>query len=94
MDKRHFHLDPVDSTQKLIAGAPLTPTPKGLQLAIELIAYRDGQMQVAVSRIAGPSGKRTITQADSLMFRDVDEVKDALDDLADRLAREAGELPS
>jgi len=50
-------------------------------------------MQLAVSRISGASGKRSITQADGLMFRSVDEVKDALDDLADRLAQEAGHLP-
>lgn len=37
---------------------PLIRAPKGLQLAVELIAYREGQMQVAVSRITGRAGSR------------------------------------
>lgn len=76
----------------MVDTAPFTPTGKGLQAAIELIGYRDGQMQVAVSRITGGAKNRSITQARNLMFRSVEEVKDALDELADRLDREARAL--
>jgi hypothetical protein len=91
--QRHFHIEPVRSTRELVAAAPLAPKGKALQLAIELLGYRDGQMQVAVSRITGTTRRRSITQAKSLMFRSVEEVKDALDELADRLAVEAAALP-
>lgn len=73
----------------MIENAPLVPTEKGLQLGIELIAYPNNQVQVAVSRITGPPGRRTIVQSESLMFNDIEEAKDAIDGLADRLAREA-----
>jgi hypothetical protein len=88
---RHWHRDPAPSTERFIENAPLTPTPKGTQLAIELIAYPEGKVQVSVSRITGTPGKRTIVQSESLMFNDINEAKDAIDGLADRVAREAGE---
>ena len=86
---RHWHREPSPSTERFIENAPLAPTTKGLQLAIELIAYAEDKVQVAVSRISGQPGKRTIVQNESLMFNDIDEAKDAIDGLADRLAREA-----
>lgn len=86
----HWHRKPAPSTQRLIADAPFTPTAKGLQLAIEVIAYPEGKVQVAVSRISGTPGSRTIAQSASLMFNDINEAKDALDGLADRLAQDAG----
>ncbi|MFL5953423.1 MAG: hypothetical protein ACJ76I_04850 [Gaiellaceae bacterium] len=86
---RHWHRDPAPSTLRFIENAQLTPTTKGLQLAIELIAYAEDKVQVAVSRISGQPGRRTIVQTASLMFNDIDEAKDAIDGLADRLAREA-----
>ena len=43
-----------------------------------------------MSRISGSPGRRTIVQAESLMFNDINEAKDAIDGLADHLDQEAG----
>jgi hypothetical protein len=66
---RHWHKEPAPSTLGLVGAAPLARTGKGIQLAVELIAYPDGQVQVAVSRIEGLPGERKITQAKELVFK-------------------------
>jgi hypothetical protein len=86
---RHWHRPPATSTERFIENAPFEPTEKGLRAAVELIAYPEGKAQVSVSRISGSPGRRTIVQAESLMFNDINEAKDAIDGIADRLAREA-----
>lgn len=91
---RHWHRPPAPSTERFVQSAPFEPTVKGLRTAVELIAYPEGKVQVSVSRISGNPGRRTIVQAESLMFNDIDEAKDAIDGIADRLAREAGEATS
>ena len=88
----HYDREPVDSTRALVQAAAFTPTPKGLQIAIEVIAYPAGHAQVATSRISGTTGKRTIVQTDSLPFRNIEEAKDAVDLILDRLSGEAAEL--
>ena len=82
----HWDREPVESTREFVETAIFTPTPKGLQAAIEVIAYPDGHAQVVTSRISGPSGKRTIVQGKPLMFRNVEEAKDAVDLILDRLS--------
>ena len=91
---RHWHLEPAESTRRLAAAAPITPTEKGLQLAIEVIAYPDRQVQVATSQISGRPGKRTIVQAGnrSLMFNAIREAKDAVDLILDRLDEAAQQV--
>jgi hypothetical protein len=59
-------------------------------MIVEVIAYPMGHVNVAVSRVSGSAKNRRLVQDSSLMFNDVDEAKDALDALADRLSREAG----
>jgi hypothetical protein len=87
---QHWHREPADSTRQLAAAAPFVRTPKGLQTAIEVIAYPDGHAQVATSVISGSPGKRSIVQAgDPLMFNDIEEAKDAVDLILDRLGGEA-----
>jgi hypothetical protein len=86
---RHWHREPAASTLGFAAAAPLSPTRKGLQVAIEVIAYPDGQVSVATSRISGSPGRRTIVQAQALMFNDIDETKDAIDLILDHLDGEA-----
>lgn len=88
--KIHRHRPPAESTHRLVAAAPFTPTEKGLQAAIEVIAYPRSHVQVVVSRVSGPPGHRKITQAtEPLMFNDMQEAKDAVDLILDRLASEA-----
>jgi hypothetical protein len=89
---RHWHHDLAPSTAVLVEAARFTRTKNGLQAVVELIAYPKGHVQVAVSSVSGPARNRQLVQGSSLMFNDVDEAKDALDAIADRLAFEAGEL--
>ncbi len=87
---RHWHKEPADSTHRYVAAAPFAPTEKGLQAAIEIIAYPKDHVQVVVSRITGKPGNRKITQTPyPLMFNDIEEAKDAIDLILDRLADEA-----
>jgi hypothetical protein len=88
--RRHWHHDLAPSTAVLVDAARFEKTQKGLQMIVELIAYPKGHVNVAVSRVSGPAKNRRLVQDSSLMFNDIDEAKDALDALADRLAREAG----
>jgi hypothetical protein len=85
--ERHWHKEPAGSTQRLVAAAPFTPTDKGFQVAIEVIAYPGNQVQVATSVITGKPGHRKIVQAGEkpLMFNDIREAKDAIDLILDRL---------
>ena len=78
--RRHWHKEPADSTHRLAAAAPFTPTEKGLQ--------------VATSVITGKPGQRTIVQAGekSLMFNGIREAKDAVDLILDRLNETAERL--
>lgn len=86
----HWHRDAAESTRRFAEAAAFTPTEKGLQAAIELIAYPGGHVQVVSSLISGAPGKRTIKQAaEPLMFNDINEAKDAVDLILDRLAEEA-----
>ena len=87
---RHWHKEPADSTRRYVAAAPFIPTQKGLQAAIEVIAYPKDHVQLVVSQITGKPGNRKITQTlEPLMFNDIEEAKDAIDLILDRLASEA-----
>ena len=82
--------EPADSTRSFVSNASFASTEKGLQAAIEVIAYPAGHVQVVSSRISGPPGKRTIVQASApLMFNNIEETKDAIDLVFDRLSNEA-----
>jgi hypothetical protein len=91
---RHWHREPAPSTECFIEAAAVQRTGRGVQIAVEVIVYPDGKVQVAVSKITGRPGQRTIHQTDSLMFNDINEAKDAVDGLLDRADREAGIAPS
>ena len=57
-----------------------------------MIAYPGGQVGVATSQISGTPGRRSIVQAKALMFNDIDEAKDAIDLILDRLDDQARKL--
>jgi hypothetical protein len=89
-DGRHWHREPAQATKEFADAAPFARTGKGLQAAIEVIAYPAGHVQVVASRISGAPGKRSIVQAGGpLMFNDIDEAKDAVVLILDRLNTEA-----
>jgi hypothetical protein len=56
---------------------------------LEVTAYPAGHVEVASSVVSGSPRSRTIRRAtDPLMFNDIDEAKDAVDLILDRLADE------
>lgn len=61
----------------------------GLQAAIEVVAYPDGVISVVSSVITPNKGKREIWPETALMFHEIDEAKDAVDLILDRLAEAA-----
>jgi hypothetical protein len=81
----------VQSTLRLVAEAPLERLQTGTRVVIELVGYPDGQMRLTTSEITGSPGSRRIVQRGFLMFVDVDEAKDALDAIADRVANAAAD---
>lgn len=85
----HWHREPAESTRGLVRDAAFVPTEKdGLQAALEIVASPGGQVRVTSSSISGAPGRRTIVQASALMFNDMDEAKDAVDLILDRLSDE------
>ena len=90
----HWHREPADSTRRFAERAVFTPTDGGgLRAAIEVIASPGGHVRVVSSRISGKPRNRTIVQAEEpLMFNDIDEAKDAVDLILDRLAEESAKL--
>ena len=85
----HFKRPPAASTQKLVAEAPLEGLETGVRAVVEIVGYPDGQFRLVTAQVEGGRGNRRIVQAGFLMFVDADEAKDALDALADRVARAA-----
>ena len=86
----HWRKEPAPSTLVFVQNTPLLPTPKGLKVVIEVTAYHEGaKVAVTTSIIEGNNQNRTIRQHESLMFNDIDEAKDAVDALLDRVEREA-----
>lgn len=81
----HFRRPPVASTLNLIDTAPLERLQTGTRAVVEIVGYPDGQVRLTTSAIEGSRGSRRITQGPFLMFVDVDEAKDALDALLDRV---------
>lgn len=90
--KRHWDRDPAPSTERFVEAARFERTKKGLQIVVEVIAYPQGHVNVSVSTASGATGNRRLVQQTSLPFNNIDEAKDALDALVDRLAQEAAAL--
>jgi hypothetical protein len=90
--KRHWDRDLAPSTVIFVTDARFERTEKGLQMVVEVIAYPEGHINMAVSSVSGASRNRRLVQQKSLPFNNVREAKDALDALADRLAQEAAAL--
>lgn len=89
---RHWHREPAPATQRFVERAPLEKTTTGLKAVLEITIYPAGHVAVVASKITGSPGARTIRQhGDPLMFNDPSEAKDAIDELVDRVAREAAE---
>jgi hypothetical protein len=90
MNAYHWHSEPDKTTRRFAQKATFRRTMGDLQAAIEVTAHEDGAVSVVSSEIVPVSGTRTIVQESALMFHDMDEAKDAVDLILDRLAGEAG----
>ena len=85
----HWHKQPPTSTFSFVEDALLQPTGKGLRATLEITAYPPGHVEVRVAEVDGKVRPRQIRGHSTLMFNDIDEAKDAVDLLIDRVASEA-----
>jgi hypothetical protein len=85
----HSHREPDGAMRRFVEGATFVTAPDGMSTAIEVTVFSGGEIYVTSSRIVPDSGKRTIVADTALMFGDMDEVKDAVDQILDRLSVEA-----
>jgi hypothetical protein len=90
MNAFHWHGEPDQTTRRFAQKATFKRTTEGLQTAIEVIVLPEGIVRVVSSEVIPISGTRTIVQNTALLFADIDEMKDAVDLILDRLADEAG----
>jgi hypothetical protein len=87
--ERHWHSEPDESVRRFAEGATFVPNMEALQTALEVVVFEGGAVSLSSSRIVPNQGKREIWQETALMFHDIDEAKDAVDLILDRLAEEA-----
>jgi hypothetical protein len=85
----HWQREPEPSTRRFAAEAAFGPVDDALRTALEVTVFPDGTVYLACSRIVPESGKRLIVPDTALMCQDIDEAKDAVDLILDRLASEA-----
>ena len=86
---RHWHSELDKSVHRFAEGATIAPIMEGHLTVIEVEAFPDGVVRVVSSRVTPNEGIREIWQESALMFHDIDEAKDAVDLILDRLAEEA-----
>ena len=92
-EQQHWHRAPAESTRQFAESAVFSSTGKGIRAVLEITAYPAGHVEVASSEVSGSPRKRTIKRATyPLMFNDMDEAKDAVDLILDRLAHSHGPL--
>ena len=87
-ESRHSQLQPDEDSLTFISNAALVPTMDGVRVALEITRFDDGTVYVAASRIVAEQGKRMIVPDTALMCADVEEAKDVVDAILDRLGRE------
>ena len=87
-ESRHSQLQPDEDSLAFISNAALLPTIDGVRVALDT-RFDEGTVYVAASRIVAEQGKRMIAPDTALMCADVEEAKDVVDAILDRLGREA-----
>jgi hypothetical protein len=76
-------------SQKLVDTTPLHQRENGVNACVEFTIYADGHAGVAVSRVEGKPPRRRIVQADSLPLNSVQELRDHIDAIIERVARDS-----
>jgi hypothetical protein len=87
--ERHWHSELDKSVHRFAEGATIAPMMEGHLTVLEVEAFPDGVVRVVSSRITPNKGIREVWQETALMFHDIDEAKDAVELILDRLAEEA-----
>ena len=87
-ESRHSQLEPDEDSLAFVANAALLPTLEGVRVALEITRFDDGTVYVAASKIVAEQGKRFIVPDTALMCADVEEAKDVVDAVLERLGRE------
>jgi hypothetical protein len=88
-ESRHSQLEPDDDSFAFIESAAIEPTMDGVRVAFEITRFDNGTVYVGASRIEVEQGKRFIVPDTALMCADVDEAKDVIDAVLERLGRGA-----
>lgn len=85
----HSNREPEDSTRRFADGAAFERTMEGPRAALEVTVFEDGTVYLVSSKIVPQRGERLIVMDTALMCQDVNEAKDAVDLILDRLESEA-----
>jgi hypothetical protein len=88
-ERRHSQLEPDEDSLTFVEGAALVPTMDGLQVALEITVFDNATVYVAASKVVPEKGQRLIVPDTALMCADIDEAKDVVDAVLNRLAAEA-----
>jgi hypothetical protein len=92
-ESRHSRLEPDEDSLSFVAGVALEPTMEGVRVALEITRFDNGTVYVGASRIVVEQGKRFIVPDTALMCADIDEAKDIVDAVLDRLGQEGASAP-
>jgi hypothetical protein len=84
-ESRHSHLQPDEDSLTFVTNAAIDPTMEGVRVALEITRFEEGTVYVGASKIVIEHGKRFIVPDTALMCADVDEAKDVVDAILDRL---------
>jgi hypothetical protein len=86
---RHSQLEPDEDSLAFVSNAALEPTMDGVRVVLEIERFENGTVYVAASKIVVEQGKRFIVPDTALMCADVEEAKDVIDAVLERLGRGA-----
>ena len=89
----HSHREPDASTRRFADGASFVSWRDELRAALEVTVFQDGTVYLACPRIVSERGRRLVVPDTALMCHDMDEAKDAVDLILDRLRAEAAVPP-
>jgi 2-phospho-L-lactate guanylyltransferase (CobY/MobA/RfbA family) len=84
-ESRHSQLEPDEDSLAFVANTALEPTMEGVRVAFEITRFDNGSVYLAAPKIIVEQGKRLLIPDTALMCADVDEAKDLVDAILDRL---------
>lgn len=88
-ERRHSQLEPDEDSLTFVEDVALVRTMDGTRVALEITVFENATVYVAASKIVTEKGKRLLVPDTALMCADIDEAKDVVDAVLDRLGAEA-----